>query len=450
MKQLLMGVATLCMLPHTGLQAQEINDSNTPLHLLQPAYESPYGAVDTIEVARKLEQIFQYINKETPMQLLENGQIQRGAFRIGSYEWGITYKALWDAARITGKQAYNRYVTDHLNFIAKMFPIFKKKAEIHDPQMEQICTPRALDDCGTMVAAMMRVQGKPQGKLDDVIENYYQFVDKGQMRLGDGIFARHRPQRNTIWLDDCYMGIPAIAQRALYTGDKRYFDEAAQMFLRFVERMWMPERGLYRHGYVEGLKQQPAYHWARANGWAILCNVELLDMLPADHPDRPAIQRQLELHAKSLAGLQGKNGFWHQLLDRNDSYEETSATAIYTYCLAHAVRMGWLEAITYGPVAQLGWHALSTKINEQGRVEGTCVGTGMAFDPAFYYHRPTSAAAAHGYGPALWAATEMLALSRQWHARTNDSGLHFYSQPQTNPDPLFYLTEDGKGEAVKW
>jgi hypothetical protein len=36
-----------------------------------------------------------------------------------------------------------------------------------------------------------------------------------------------------------------------------------------------------------------------------------------------------------------------------------------------------------------------------GQVEGTCVGTGMAFDPAFYYYRPVNVYAAHGYGPGV-------------------------------------------------
>jgi rhamnogalacturonyl hydrolase YesR len=98
---------------------------------------------------------------------------------------------------------------------------------------------------------------------------------------------------------------------------------------------------------------------------------------------------------------QDGSGFWHQLLDRSDSYPETSATAIFTYCLAHGINQGWIDPVAYGPAAVLGWNALSTKINAQGQVEGTCVGTGLGFDPAFYYHRPTSPLAAHGYGPAI-------------------------------------------------
>lgn len=447
----------MCVVPAMGQLIENndnLNDQTTPLHLLKPDYKVPYGELTQKDVKAALDRIFNYIDAQTPMGVEADGTLARGAFRLGSYEWGITYQALLEAAKTTGDKRYSEYVSQHFDFIRKEFPEFRKKKDIKDGQMEQIVNPKALDDCGTMCTAMMKYtveQDKSKKKLSDVIENYFNFVEKKQYRLAsDGIFARHRPQRNTIWLDDMYMGIPTIAYRGVYTGDKKYFDEAATMYKNFVKRMWVAEKNIYRHGYVEGLEQEPTYHWARANGWAILTTVELLDMIPADHPDRPFILNQLRLHVKGLAGYQSSEGFWHQLLDRNDSYLETSATAIYTYCIAHAVRKGWLEGITYGPVAQLGWHALATKILADGKVAGTCVGTGMAFDPAFYYYRPASAAAAHGYGPAIWAASEMFALLGEWHPRTNDSGLHFYEQEQTNPSPLFYLTEDGKGEEVVW
>lgn len=432
-------------------QNKEVNDMTTPLHLLQPDYKVPYGAVDKKEVKAALDRIFQYIDRQTPFVQKKDGSLERGAFRIGSYEWGVTYQSLLTAAQVTGDKRYTDYVGKRFHFIGDMYKVFSRQQHITDGQMEQICHPRALDDCGTMCAAMMKYACRTgrMKSLEPVIENYYRFVEYGQYRLPDGTLARHRPQHNTVWLDDMYMGIPTIAWRGVYTGDNKYLDKAAAMYRHFVERMWVPEKNIYRHGYVEGLKEQPTYHWARANGWAILTTVELLDVLPEEHPERPFIMEQLRKHVRGLAQYQSSEGFWHQLLDRNDSYLETSATAIYTYCIAHAVNEGWIEGITYGPVAQLGWHALSTKITEDGKVDGTCVGTGMAFDPAFYYYRPVSSAAAHGYGPAIWAAAEMLRLLDKWHPRTNDSGLHYYEQEQTNPSPLFYLTDDGKGEAVE-
>ncbi len=431
-----------------GNTEEEVNDSTTPLHLLKPEYKVPYGEVHKDEVKAALDRIFQYIDAQTPHALKADGTLERGAFRIGSYEWGITYQALLAAAKVTGDEKYSDYVKTRFEFIAEVAPKFRGQAECQDAQMEQILHPRALDDCGTMCAAMMKCNVE-NAELTPIIENYFDFVENQQYRLPDRTFARHRPQHNTVWLDDMYMGIPTIACRGIYTGEAKFFDEAATMYKNFVQRMWVPEKGIYRHGYVEGLEEQPTYHWARANGWALLTTVELLDMLPENHPDRPFILAQLKRHVHGLASYQSSEGFWHQLLDRTDSYLETSATAIYTYSIAHAINEGWLEGITYGPVAQLGWQALATQITGEGRVTGTCVGTGMAFDPAFYYYRPVSAAAAHGYGPAIWAATEMLRLLDTWHPRTNDSGLHYYEQEQTNEAPLFYVTEDGKGEAVK-
>ncbi len=452
----LTALALLCMQCTQQQKQEEVNDSTTPLHLLKPDYKVPYGEVNKEDVKAALDRIFQYVDAQTPHALKDDGTLERGAFRIGSYEWGITYQALLAAAEVTGDQKYCDYVKTRFDFIAEVAPQFREQEPCQDAQMEQILHPRALDDCGTMCTAMMKFEKMREGEnektrnsLSALVENYFDFVENQQYRLSDRTFARHRPQRNTIWLDDMYMGIPTIAYRGVYTGETKYFDEAATMYKNFVQRMWVPEKGIYRHGYVEGLQEQPTYHWARANGWALLTTVELLDMLPESHPDRPFILEQLKKHVHGLASYQSSEGFWHQLLDRSDSYLETSATAIYTYAIARAINQGWLEGITYGPVAQLGWNALATMISEDGKVAGTCVGTGMAFDPAFYYYRPVSAAAAHGYGPAIWAAAEMLRLLDNWHPRTNDSGLHYYEQEQTNEAPLFYLTEDGKGEAVK-
>ena len=146
-------------------------------------------------------------------------------------------------------------------------------------------------------------------------------------------------------------------------------------------------------------------------------------MLPADHPGRPAVLKLLRAHARGLADRQAGSGFWHQLLDRNDSYLETSATAIYCYAIAHAINQGWLDAKVYGPMTLLAWNAVSTKVNGQGQVEGTCVGTGMGFDPAFYYYRPVNVYAAHGYGPVLLAGAEITQLLKQHPYGINDSSV---------------------------
>jgi rhamnogalacturonyl hydrolase YesR len=177
------------------------------------------------------------------------------------------------------------------------------------------------------------------------------------------------------------------------------------------------------HGWVEGMSDHPEFHWARANGWAIMTNVELLDVLPANHPGRAAVLDLLRAHARGLAACQSGSGFWHQLLDRNDSYLETSATAIYVFSIARAINRGWIDGLAYAPMTLLGWNAVSTKVTDKGQVEGTCVGTGMGFDPAFYYHRPINTYAAHGYGPVLLAGAEVINLLKGKTFEINDSSL---------------------------
>lgn len=94
-----------------------VNDSNTPLHLLQPAYQGTYGDLTPGQVKKDIDRVFAYIDKETPARVVdentgklitdyttmgEEAQLERGAFRLASYEWGVTYSALIAAAEATG------------------------------------------------------------------------------------------------------------------------------------------------------------------------------------------------------------------------------------------------------------------------------------------------------------------------------------------------------------
>lgn len=442
-----------------------VNDSNTPLHLLQPAYQGTYGDLTPGQVKKDIDRVFAYIDKETPARVVdkntgklitdyttmgEEAQLERGAFRLASYEWGVTYSALIAAAEATGDQRYMDYVQNRFRFLAEVAPHFRRVYEekgTTDPQLLQILTPHALDDAGAVCAAMVKVRVKDRSlPVDGLIENYFDFIQNKEYRLADGTFARNRPQHNTLWLDDMFMGIPAVAQMSRYDKAQKeiYLAEAVRQFLQFADRMFIPEKGLYRHGWVESSTDHPAFCWARANGWAMLTACELLDVLPEDYPQRAKVMDYFRAHVRGVTALQSGEGLWHQLLDRNDSYLETSATAIYVYCLAHAINKGWIDAIAYGPVAHLGWHAVAGKINAEGQVEGTCVGTGMAFDPAFYYYRPVNVYAAHGYGPVLWAGAEMISLLKNQYPQMNDSAVQYYQVKQKTTAPIFAIDTEEK------
>jgi rhamnogalacturonyl hydrolase YesR len=135
------------------------------------------------------------------------------------------------------------------------------------------------------------------------------------------------------------------------------------------------------------------------------------------------VLQQLRAHVKGLAAYQDGTGLWHQLIDRNDTYLETSATAIYAYSMARAINRGYIDKRAYAPAVILAWNAVATKVNAKGQVEGTCVGTGMGFDTAFYAYRPVNVYAAHGYGPVLLAGAEVITMIKNHQFEINDSSL---------------------------
>ena len=428
------------LLMSIGLFAQQ-TDANAPLHALKPDYTVPYGAPKAEEVKKILDNVYSYLDRVTPAQLINrqtnlpvsfteidsNTIIKQGDYRLTSYEWGVTYSGMLAVSAATKDEKFANYTKARLGLLAGSYPkckvLYDKYASPTNP-LRTVIQPRALDDAGAICAATIKtIQNGGQDNLRPLVDNFINYIANKEYRFADGTFARNRPLKNTMWLDDLFMSVPALAQMGKLTGDVKYYDDATKQILQFSARMFNKERGVYMHGWVNDMDYHPQFHWGRANGWAFLAMTELLDVLPVTHPNYKAVLDQYQALAQGLMHYQSAQGFWHQLLDKQDSYLETSATAIYTYCYARGINKGWLNAKAFSPTAILAWNAVSTKVTAKGQVEGTCVGTGMAFDPAFYYYRPVNVYAAHSYGPVLLAGSEIINLLNNHSFDLNDSAL---------------------------
>lgn len=442
MKKSIVVFIFLSLLSGQSIFAQ--TDATTPLHLLKPDYPIPYGIPKQEDVAAVIGRVHGYLDKVTPPSFANektgelftdatkidaNTILQRGDFRIVSYEWGVTYAGMLLAAEATGDAKYRDYAEKRLLFIGDSAAAFRRPTAHYEEwearmPLRNLINPRVLDDTGAMSAAMIKaLRGGSKANLRPIIDNGLNHIMNKQHRLADGTLARNRPQPNSLWLDDLFMSVPAMAQMGKLTDDNKYYDEATRQVLLFRDKMFNKEKGVFMHGWIEGMTPHPEFRWARANGWAFMTLAELLEVLPENHAKRAEILRLYQDHARGLASYQHGSGFWHQLLDRSDSYLETSATAIYAYSLARGINRGWLDGRAFSPATLLAWNAVSTKVNAQGQVEGTCVGTGMGFDPAFYYFRPVSKFAAHGYGPVLLAGAEVMLMLKNKKFEINDSSV---------------------------
>jgi rhamnogalacturonyl hydrolase YesR len=411
-------------------------DSNDPKDLSEGTYPIPYQKPTEAEIGEVLERVRAYLEAHSPTDVVDgrsgalitdfsspnvHARIPDGegeAFYPLDYTMGVTHSGMLLAHEATGDPRFVAYTRRQLQFIADRLPYFREVvaagARPGKETFGAILRTSSLDDSGSMCAALVKARRAGVGPdLRAVIDHWSDYIARRQFRIADGTLARRRPQPESLWADDLYMSVPALAQMGALTGDRAWFDDAARQVLQFHAHLWDPQVGLYAHGRHLNQPLNPEFYWARANGWAMLATVELLDVLPEDHEARPRILETLRAHVRSVAKLQsGRSGLWHQMLDKADSYLETSASAIFVYCIARAINRGWISPVSYGSVAQAGWIGVTTRVNAKGQVEGTCVGTTLASDHVYYYNRPVSVYATHGYGPVLLAGAEMLRLLR--------------------------------------
>ena len=255
---------------------------------------------------------------------------------------------------------------------------------------------------------MLTLQLKyPNDSFLGYINETAEHLNYGEPRLVDGTIARIWPHVNTIWADDAFMAISFLARMGKLTGDEKYFNDAVNQVLNYNRYLWCPEKQIYYHCYHTDNKEHGVAHWSRANGWVFMAQADLLSMMPKDHPMREAVIENFRQQASGVARYQGKNGLWHQLLDKEDSYEEITGTAMFVFGIARGVKEGWLHP-DFIYVAEQGLKGMMKKISDDGDVTSICVGTGIMPSVAYYYNRPTQENDPMGEGPVLRALIEMI------------------------------------------
>ena len=354
--------------------------------------------------------------------------LRPGQFNDWDYPMGVVLAAMFLATDVTGDPAYQRYALKNLDFIFDHETYFRAQAREFGPQSHgyaRLVNMHQLDDCGAMGAALVKAFARnPDPRYRAAIDQIAEFIAHKQMRLPDGTLGRPRPQPVSLWVDDLYMSVPFLAQMGCLKHESAWFDDAARQVVQMSERLQNPATGLYDHAWYENTAPDPNFYWGRGHGWAMMAAAELLSVLPPDHPRQPQVLEIFRRAAQGAVAAQSANGLWHQLLDKPDSYLETSVSAMLTFSIARGVNRGWLSP-AYAPVAQTGWQAINTRVRPDGRIEGICVSTTAAYDAVYYYNRPTDLNAMQGYGPVLMAGAEVIAMLRNFDIDHNLNTFHY-------------------------
>lgn len=357
-----------------------------------------------------------------------------------NYPWGVTLYGLLQAYRATGNTNYLNFVLKHNQIVGRYYywlrslhnsltnttglASFQQSTAIGEFFKNDSPATGKLDYCGAMGAQFMECILNHAGNVSTeqlhVGLNVARYISSVQSRLPDGTLWRTNtsPQR-TIWADDLYMSCPFLIRWYLYTGQTNCLDDAARQIMNMASYLQDTD-GLWYHGYFVDSKAVNGFKWGRANGWAMVATVEVLSVMPVNHPARSNLLSILRRHIEGVKSVQASSGMWRQVLDYPQLWEETSCTAMFTYSIARAVNRGWIDP-TNIDVARRGFVGVAANIDTNGAVLNVSQGTGIGTSLSFYQNRQRPYDDSHGRGAVLLAASELL-LSPRLAIATTDTG----------------------------
>jgi unsaturated rhamnogalacturonyl hydrolase len=285
-----------------------------------------------------------------------------------------------------------------------------------------------------------------------------------QPRTKEGGFWHKKIYPNQMWLDGLYMGEPFYAEYAALVKNEKAFDDIANQFIWMEKNAREAKTGLLYHGYDESRTEQWAnkttgkspHFWGRAMGWYGMALVDVLDNFPVNHPKRAALIAILNRFAIATQKVQDvKSGLWYDILDKplgKGNYLESSASSMFVYTFAKAVRMGYLPA-SFFATADKGYKGIQKEFIEQVGIDkvnlkGTVSVSGLGGKPyrdgsyEYYISEKVITNDAKGVGAFLCAANEMeiAAMPKQGLGKTVILDSYFNNE----------IKKDQSGNDISW
>ncbi len=221
-------------------------------------------------------------------------------------------------------------------------------------------------------------------------------IQNNVSRFPDGTFCRKA--HGTMWADDFYMSMPFLANLYKEMGDESVLCDILCQIRGFKERLYIPEEKIFSHIYFLDKGEKNLVPWGRGNGWIAFGLSEVLMRIPEDSDAYKEGVNLLREFSEGLIKLQDESGMWHQVLNRPDSYAETSGTAMFTLMLYRGVRFGWLDE-SYLKYADKAIDALLKGfVDKNGVLFGVCKGSGCSMDPQYYMDLSSVKDDSHGLG----------------------------------------------------
>lgn len=225
----------------------------------------------------------------------------------------------------------------------------------------------------------------------------------GDSKPGAGGFFHKAQYPNQMWLDGLYMGAAFYAEWQACFGktwgeedNLNSWTDIASQFKIIHEQTYDKDKKLNYHAWSADptdassfwAKKEAPYmgcspqFWGRGMGWYFAALVDVLEIMPQDHPDYKHLVSIINEVADGLLSYQDKEtGCWNQLLQydtttKSDNigdtasngeiynkcdktnYNEASASAMFTYAYLKGIRLGILNDTKYKDMANKAYRGL--------------------------------------------------------------------------------------------
>lgn len=254
---------------------------------------------------------------------------------------------------------------------------------------------------GTAILYLHLARKKPEHLA--LAEQVNDFILKGAER-GPGGGLGHWLDSGQLWVDTLYMACPLLTGLGKLHNKPEYIEDAANQILVQAKHLQDPKTGLFYHMWDWNEETKSPGFWARGNGWVLMSLADTMEHLDRRRPSWKALKKVAEKLARGVKATQDRDGLWSTVMDDRTSYQETSATAMFTYGMLKLVRLKVLPK-SYTAPAVKGWSGVNTLYVKDGLVTGVSAGTSPA-GGQHYRERPRGSQT-WGTGAYLMAGSEI-------------------------------------------
>ncbi|MDR2658070.1 MAG: glycoside hydrolase family 88 protein [Oscillospiraceae bacterium] len=326
---------------------------------------------------------------------VEETDANTGHLTMNNWEWptGVALYGMWKTYTQTGDQTILDYMTDwYSRMLAKPAP------------------HRNVNSVAPMLALTCMYDKARNPEWLSHIESWAEWVHTTMPRTEFGglqhitVWNKHYQQ---LWSDTLFMTVLFLLKAGQALGRAEWVEDAKYQFLIHIKYLQDRRTGLWTHGWTFDMRHSFAgAFWARGNAWFTAAAAEMLDALSERDASWRYVDEALRDQVTGLWKLQRESGMFTTLLDVEETYEETAATAGIAFGVLKGVRRGFVSEV-YEPMARKAAEAVLRKIAPDGTVTGVSGGTGMGHDLE-HYKRIKQGPTAYGQGLTFLMLTEML------------------------------------------